>query len=264
MGSREGGVHGTAQALTGGGSTVPRERRGETGHGLRLGLVLPSVNTVIEPWYNNMRPEGVAFHVTRMLLKETTPESLRLMSHDMGRATAELKSCGVHVIGDCCTALSIVNGPAYDEVVEELFAEHGLAGTTATQAVVGAFRAMGIRRVTVVSPYPPDIDDMEIAFLSHFGIETVSHSSFGIRDGFDLAKPDPDAIYEKVRETVAAGIDGVFLTCLNFRGHPIIQRVEDELGLPVVTSTQAMLWRMLRLAGVDETFEGFGALLREH
>jgi hypothetical protein len=32
---------------------------------------------------------------------------------------------------------------------------------------------------------------------------------------------------------------------------------------PVVTSTQAALWRLLRLAGVDTLIDGFGRLMQE-
>ena len=37
-----------------------------------------------------------------------------------------------------------------------------------------------------------------------------------------------------------------------------------RIGKPVVTSTQAVLWRLLRLAGVETPIHGFGRLLREH
>ena len=58
--------------------------------------------------------------------------------------------------------------------------------------------------------------------------------------------------------------DGVIIACLNFRSHPIIDALESRIGKPVVTSTQATLWHVLRLAGVDAPILGYGHLLREH
>ena len=58
--------------------------------------------------------------------------------------------------------------------------------------------------------------------------------------------------------------DSIFAACLNFRSHPIIEALEARIGKPVVTSTQAVLWRLLRLAGVETPIHGFGRLLREH
>jgi hypothetical protein len=58
--------------------------------------------------------------------------------------------------------------------------------------------------------------------------------------------------------------DGIAVACLNFRSHPIIDALEARIGKPVVTSTQAVLWHLLRLAGVNTPIHGFGRLLREH
>ena len=41
----------------------------------------------------------------------------------------------------------------------------------------------------------------------------------------------------------------------------IIQRLEDELGKPVVTGQSAALWQALRVAGVDAGVKGYGRLL---
>jgi maleate isomerase len=43
----------------------------------------------------------------------------------------------------------------------------------------------------------------------------------------------------------------------------MLERLERELGKPVISSNQACLWRALRLAGVGEPMAGFGRLLRE-
>jgi maleate isomerase len=57
---------------------------------------------------------------------------------------------------------------------------------------------------------------------------------------------------------------GIIAACLNFRTHEIIDTLEAQIGKPVVTSTQAVLWRLLRLAGFAAPIPGFGRLLREH
>jgi maleate isomerase len=56
----------------------------------------------------------------------------------------------------------------------------------------------------------------------------------------------------------------MIIACLNFRSHPIIDELEARIGKPVVTSTQATLWHVLRLAGVKAPIAGYGRLLREH
>lgn len=58
-----------------------------------------------------------------------------------------------------------------------------------------------------------------------------------------------------------ARIGVVVLTCANFRSHYAAAALEADLGVPVVTSTQAPLWRVLRLAGVQDAIRGYGRLL---
>jgi maleate isomerase len=54
------------------------------------------------------------------------------------------------------------------------------------------------------------------------------------------------------------------ISCLNTRSHTVIAALEQALGRPVITSTQATLWHALRLAGVKDRVAGLGRLLAEH
>jgi maleate isomerase len=58
--------------------------------------------------------------------------------------------------------------------------------------------------------------------------------------------------------------DGLIAACLNFRSHLVIDTLEARIGKPVVTSTQAVLWHLLRIAGIKTPIHGFGLLLREY
>jgi maleate cis-trans isomerase len=42
-----------------------------------------------------------------------------------------------------------------------------------------------------------------------------------------------------------------------------IEPVERELGVAVMTSQQAILWKALRTAGINDRIDGFGRLFRE-
>ena len=55
--------------------------------------------------------------------------------------------------------------------------------------------------------------------------------------------------------------DGVFISCTNLPTAPVIERLEAELGKPVVTSNQSTLWLGLRALGVTAAVPGAGRLL---
>ena len=121
----------------------------------------------------------------------------------------------------------------------------------------------GLKRVTAISPYPEEVDAAEHGFFAEEGVETIAHASLGIHDGFRLAEPDGDAILDLAMRAWDPQSDGLVAACLNFRSHLVIDTLEARIGKPVVTSTQAVLWRLLRLAGVTAPIAGYGRLLRE-
>lgn len=231
----------------------------------RIGLILPSINTVVEPWFNKEAPEGVSFHASRMLLgKQVTPESVNEMSSFAMEAARQVATCGIDLIAYCCTAASLVKGPEYDEHIRAKFRDElGLQSTTATTAILAALQALGVRKVVTVSPYTEELDKQEVAFFTQCGLEVVHARCLGISSTLGLADPSPGKIYRFARTTwqESPGAEALLVTCLNFRAHEAIQALEDDLGVPVITSTQATLWHALRLCKINDKIGGYGRLL---
>src|ERR1051325_266422 len=234
---------------------------------IRLGVIVPSVNSVVEAWYPRVVPDGVSVHFARRLIPSgTSPERIIEMDRTDGvHSIRQLASCRPHAIAYGCTASSIVQGHGFDaHVREEIRHIAGCPGTTATSSIFAACEKLGVKRVTAISPYAEEVDAAEHWFFAEGGIETTASANLGVTDGFALAEPTPEAILELALGAWDAASDGTIIACLNFRSHPIIDELERRTGKPVVTSTQAALWHVLRLAGVDAPIAGYGRLLREH
>jgi len=234
---------------------------------IRLGVIVPSVNIVVEAWYPQIVPDGVSVHFARMLMPAgTSPERIIEMGRTDGKhAIHQLASCRPHAIAYGCTASSIVQGHAFDaHLREEIRHIAGVPATSATNSIFAACAALGMKRVTAVSPYTQDVDAAEHRFFAEGGVETIAGAHLGISDGFRLAEPASEAILDFALGAWDPESDGLIIACLNFRSHPIIDALETRIGKPVVTSTQATLWHVLRLAGVDAPIPGYGRLLREH
>lgn len=233
----------------------------------RLGVVVPSVNTVVEPWFNAVCPAGVSVHAARMFLdNKLTPASVVSMDRDEGlRAVKQIASCKPASVAYCCTASSIVQGLEYDRVlVHEIAKAAGVPATTATGSIIEALHAMGAVRLAIASPYTKEIDDAEHTFFRAAGFEIVGSAHLGIADSFRLAEPTPAAIDELARKAWSPDADVLLITCLNLRSHVVIDALEKFLGKPVITSTQATFWKLLRLAGINDRISGYGRLLAEN
>jgi maleate isomerase len=232
----------------------------------RLGVIVPSVNTVVEPWFSRVCPPGVTVHAARMFLDNNlTPESLVRMDHDEGlRAVKQIMSCQPASVAYCCTASSIVQGLEYDgRLNHDLNQAAGVPAFTATSAIIEALNAVGAKRIAVCSPYTKAIDDAEHVFFAAAGFEMLGAAHLGIADAFKLADPTPDDIYALWKKSWHADADASLITCLNMNSQDVVARIEQETGKPVITSTQATLWKLLRAAGVQDRIEGFGVLLAE-
>ncbi len=236
----------------------------------RIGVIVPSVNTVVEPWFSAVAPPGVTIHAARMFLDNNlTPESLVRMDHDEGvRAVKQIMSCKPASVAYCCTASSIVQGQEYDgRLSHELNHAAGVPAFTATLGIIEALHAVGAKRIAVCSPYTKAIDDAEHEFFTAAGFEILGSAHLGIADAFRLADPTPDEITQLALKAWHAGhgdADATQITCLNMNSQTVIESLEQHTGEPVITSTQATLWKGLRAAGVQDRIEGYGVLLVKH
>jgi len=233
----------------------------------RLGIILPSVNTVVEPWFGAVAPAGVAFHASRMLLDNNlTPEALRRMDEEEGmHAALQIASCRPDAIAYCCTASSVVQGLAYDrQLQKELSERTGRSCCTAMGAIIEALRAIEARNLAVASPYPDAIDQMEHGFLTQAGFTIVGTANLAISESFRLADPTTDELIALARRAWRPEADALLITCLNTYSHTVVQALEDELRKPVITSTQATLWKLLRMSGWIDPIDGYGRLLHSH
>src|SRR5262245_23152413 len=196
------------------------------GRRARLGIVVPSVNTVMEPWAQRTVPQGVSVFAARMFIPPaTTPEAFIEMDRNEGKAAIrQLSSVFPDAIAYGCTASSIVQGLAYDAHLRaEIEHDYRTPATTAAHAILTGCKALGI-----VSPYTKEVDAAEHRYFAGAGLDVVGGSCLGISDGFALAEPEPDTLFELGVRGFDSRADGLIMTCLNTRSHTVIDRLEQK------------------------------------
>ncbi len=227
-----------------------------------IGLIVPSNNTVILPEFYSVLPDGVTAYETRMRVEgELTPELLRKMVGDAEAAADLLRQTGVDFICYCCMASTIVKGWDWERGLLARFANNARKGvTSANGALRDALAALGARRLALVTPYPEDLNALLPAFFSAGGFEVTKIAGTPVRDVAAVRGLSPDQILGAGRGVAAGGVDAVCLLATDVQTFPIIDRLEREIGRPVVSSNQALLWASLRALGVTEPIGGLGKL----
>jgi maleate isomerase len=233
----------------------------------KIGRISPSPETVgCEEWRRAM-PEGVCLVETRTLLHDVTVEGLGGTVKQVERAALELASAEVDVILQAGTAIAFFRGFGHDQELSRRITDAtGIKATTSLTSVVEALRVLGIKRPVIATSYLPDIDARLVDVLQDSGFAVAAIRGMGLKRSIDMGKVMPDETYRLACEVARAATDadGIFISCGNLRSFEAIERLETEIGLPVVTSNQTGLWQTLRMAGIDDRLPNLGRLLRDH
>lgn len=230
----------------------------------RIGLLVPSANTVVEPEGRLILPEGYETYATRMRNQEVGAEDLARMNVHIDRGVDELLSTHVDVIAFACTSGSFFEGDAGEQALSErLRGGSNVPTVTTAGAVAAALHAVGARRISMATPYDPHLNELEVQFLTARGFEVVSDACMDIQEAFDIGVVPTAEVQRYALEHFDPRADALFLSCTNLPTFPVIAALEQETGVPVVTSNQATYWECLRVLGFAGTIEGYGQLLTQ-
>ena len=230
----------------------------------RLGLLVPSSNSTQEPEFVQMLPAPVSLHVTRLSLSRIDPESTLNIVAELEKESRKLADAAVDIVVLAATAPSTRMGKGYDaQLIKRMEDASGKPATTAATAMLDAFAAMGVRRVALAAAWSETTNKWVAAFLESHGIEVVSQVAMGVVDNNDVGRLPPDTAFEHGRKADRKEADAVFLACGNWWTASIVEKLEQALGKPVLTTNNMTVWQALKKIGVHEGVEGFGRLLRD-
>lgn len=246
---------------------TPEKAKRPYGWRARIGLIVPSPNTVSETEFWRMAPDGVTIHTTRMLYRgDESDDPLRDMEQHLPRVIDELRGLEVDVVAYGCTA-SALKTP-HEETRDQI--AHAVERPTVTTmgSVLEAFRALGVTRIAVGSPYTDAINEAERRYFESQGLTVTADEGVMLfeaqKRGRHMNLVPGDAVEALAERIDSAEAEAIFLSCSDMATLDTIDRLEAKLGKPVVTSAQATFWAALRAAGIDDRIEGCGRLLREH
>jgi maleate isomerase len=226
-----------------------------------FGMMLPSVNTIAEPQIAAMLPPGVSLHTTRLRLR--SDHELLSMLDRLEEATGLIADTHPTRIIFHCTAVSMYSPEIVGEITARVAAITPIPLVITSETIVAALRALRATKIVLVTPYPQATNDREVRFLAHHGIEVLREHGLGIENGADMARVEPEQWYREVMAMRDPAAEAYFISCTAIRSADVIEALERDLGRPVLTSNQTMLWGALRAAGIPDSVAGFGRLLRE-
>lgn len=245
----------------------------------RIGLIYPE-NGDSDPDYYMMAPPGAAVYFARhrapplSAIQINVDDYIADVRRQISQAAERLVPLHCDAVGHACVTDSFIQGPGGDEELRQAISKVvGCPATTGTTSFRVALRALAVTRVAVVTPYDEIRNAVFLDVLKVAGVDVVSLETFRVPEpvrafyqSFGLCGEavirGPQLAYRVGRKADCPQAEAVLIASTNFRTGPMIEPLEHDLGKPVVTANQAVMWHSLRLAGVREAQEGLGRLFR--
>jgi len=228
----------------------------------RFGLIALATDHASENELPRMMPADTVLYTTRVHFDGNCDvANLQSLESELaGAAALLLPGTPLHAIAFGCTSGTVAIG--YDRVRATIEAQRsGVPVATPITGARKAFTALGVGRIAMVTPYPEDVNALLVDYMGDAGIDVAAFATFGLQTDLEMTSVPPEAIERAVLELNMRGAEAVFICCTALRAVATIAALERQLGMPVVTSNQAMLWDMMGQAGYQAPVAGFGRLL---
>jgi maleate cis-trans isomerase len=226
-----------------------------------FGVLIPSTNTTVEIECR-LLPATYQAHIGRLKssggsFAPSRDEDIDYQAHLLGTAKVELV-----ILAQTSASLFAED---YDDVVtKRMSAGAGAPALTSAQAVGRAVRALGARRVAIVSPYSEAVNARAAHyFKTRHGLDPIALEGFGATDAYAIGQLGPQNAREAFARIDRPAIEAFVVPGGNFPTMPSIAAWEREIGKPVVTTNQASFWAMLRAFKSADRLPAFGRLLAE-
>jgi arylmalonate decarboxylase len=226
-----------------------------------FGVLIPSTNTTVETECRLLPPTYQA-HVGRLMSNGGSFSPGR--DEDVDYQSRLLGTAKVEMLILAQTSASLFAEDYDDVVTRRMSAGAGVPAITSAQAVGRAVRALGARRVAIVSPYSEAVNQRAGRyFATKHGLDTIALEGFGATDAYAIGTLGPQNARDAFVRIDRPEIEVFIVPGGNFPTMSSIVSWEREFKKPVVTTNQASFWAMLRAFNSAERLPAFGRLLAE-
>lgn len=237
----------------------------------KIGIVMPSTNTIVQPECESFRPRGVTNHVARITIKERPlGEEKAFLDHvasmraGIGDAIDQVMTCKPDhlIMGVALEAFwgGVEQAENFRKGLEDSSGVGVTMGSDASCAALDFFKA---KKIAVLTPHQPAGDKVVRDYLEEAGYEVVRLKSLKCASPITIAHSTPEQVFDAYRDMDGDDIDAILQVGTNLAGAGVAAAAERWLGKPVLSMNAITYWHALRKQKIDDNIYGFGRILEE-
>lgn len=243
------------------------------GSRLKLGVITPASNTIVQPEFDAMRPRGVTNQVMRVVIPDTPvcseEEFATMMS--VVRTSIEAAIDGILACSPAAIAMAMSAETFWEGTLDANALQTHLESRAHVKVILGAQACLaaiqrygGVRRIALITPYMPAGDAQVRRSFTDSGFEVVNLLGLKCNSPLLMAHEPLERLRRAVREVDDPSVELILQVGTNLAFGKIAAEAEDWLGKPVLAVNTCTYWHALRSLGIEDRIGGFGSLLIEH
>ncbi len=242
------------------------------GYRAKIGVILPSTNTVVEHDTNSMPLPGVTFHASRFYVEAPDLSNddaflyfLDKIRETIPSAVRDVMTCEPDYILMGMSAETFWGGKegnvAFEGRVREISGDLGI--TSGADACNAALEMLGISSIACITPYQAVGDEQVYNYFTECGYDVKRVSGLRCSSATSIAEVTPEELRGELDRLNGADVDAIVQCGTNLSMVAVADEAERRLGKPVLAINAVCIWHALRALEIKDRFSGFGALLRE-
>jgi maleate cis-trans isomerase len=233
-----------------------------------VGTIKPNIGTGPTEELIRILPDGIGLLPLALDLPQERGAA-RLKAGRIGydRKIGELAELGADLALPEGSALFMKPGPkAEAKMVGAWEKKHKIPVVTQGMGLRAALRTMKIKHIIGIRPNTwADGLDYTANYFAEDGFDVLSFVS---PEGYDLASvhdTDPKDVYRTAKQAWLKNprADAIVIIAQVMQVGSIIQTIEDDLGIPVISALGTRSWAIQKHLHVRQPISGYGRLLRE-
>ena len=238
----------------------------------KVGFIVPSSNTAVEPITQaifqslnsdiicvftriQVKTVGIDAKSTSQFSTETMVEAARLL------ADAE-PDC---ILWNGTSGMWVGTGLDADrELAQAMQDATGIPCSTTTIATEEALQFLSAQRISIAVPYPKALTAKVVEFYTGCGYEVANAERLdkSPASNLEIARSSLEDVKDVILRCGSSGCDAIIVACTNWPAAFLVDKLEEELEMPVVDSIIVTTWWALRMIGFKAVTNGWGRLLK--